>query len=146
MLVAQSRHFAGQGHVQRFGDKARLLLGRFDLFFFFCDFFFDLRSDLIGDLTDDGSFLRRKLAHLLEDGGQFALFAKEAHPHGFQLGRRTGCADGFLRRLRDCFELIFQIYQSFPVLHHKSPSPATGRKASLSFITTCKRELTLLAR
>ena len=47
-------------------------------------------ADLVGHLAHDGALLGGEAAHLLEDGGQFTLFAQVLDPQGVQFCGRSG--------------------------------------------------------
>ena len=65
MSFADDILFARQGNVQRFGSQTQVEHLIFQLRFGLLQFFLDVASDLVCQLTDDRSFLRRQLAHLL---------------------------------------------------------------------------------
>ena len=65
-----------------------------------------LGADLVGHLAHDGALFRRQLAHLLQHGGQFALFAQILDTDGFQVSSGLSAGDGFHCTLTDGFQLF----------------------------------------
>ena len=65
--MAYFRLFAGHCNVDRFVFKPVLKLCLFDLCALFGDFLFNVGSDFVCKLADNGPFLCGKLAHLLQN-------------------------------------------------------------------------------
>ena len=61
----------------------------------------------------DGPLLGGELAHLLQNGGQFSLFAQVLDPEGLQLSGVPGGADGCQRAGANGFQLFLHTSDSF---------------------------------
>ena len=106
VLVAQLVGLAGDGDVQRLGLQP-LLQGLFRQDGgLLLDGGLHICPDGVGQLAHDGPLLGGELAHLLQNGGQFSLFAQVLDPEGLQLGGLPSSGDGFQRMLANGFQLF----------------------------------------
>ena len=74
---------AGESNVDGLRSHFICSCLRFESLCLFCDLSLDLASHLVCKLTDNGSFLCGKSAHLLEYGGKLALFAEKLNSQLF---------------------------------------------------------------
>ena len=109
MLVADGGLLAGDGDVQSLILQflGHGLLGQHGGLGFHGRF--HRGADLIGQLSHDGAFFRRELAHLLQNGGQLALLAQILDPQRFQRSGVLGRSDGSERLAADGFQLFFHM-------------------------------------
>ena len=117
VLVAQSHLLAGDGDIQRLSLQLGFQSGLFQNGGLGFNGLFHGGADLVGHLAHDGALLGGEAAHLLEDGGQFTLFAQVLDPQCVQLRRGLRAGDGFQSALADGFQLFF---------HHKRKTPLYG--------------------
>ena len=94
MLVPQRDGLTGNGHVHGFRLQLCFQYGGADGSFPDFQFLFDGCPDGIGKLPHDRALLGGQLTHLLQHGGQFALFAQQPDAQLFQRGR---CGSGLQR-------------------------------------------------
>ena len=87
---------AGQRDVDDVGGQLGLQLERLELRGARVDRGLQRLARLVGALPDRASLLRRQLADVTQQVGQFRFTAEEAHAHLFELG---GCGGGGDRRL-----------------------------------------------
>ena len=114
VLVAQSHLLAGDGDVQRLGLQLGLQRRLLQNGGLRLNGLFHGGTDLVCHLAHDGALLGGEAAHLLEHGGQLALFAQVLDPQRVQFRRGLRAHDGVQRALADGFQLFF---------HHKSKTP-----------------------
>ena len=76
---------------------------------------FELGAHFVGHLPDHGALFGAELAHLLQNGGQLALFAKVTDAQRFEVLRLAGVGDRVKRRFADRFQLLFHIISPFQV-------------------------------
>ena len=79
VLMPFGSFLAGHGYVDFFCLQSVCQLCCFQTFLAFLQHFFNALSYFIRHLPDDRSFLCGKLAHFLQNGGQFALLAQKFH-------------------------------------------------------------------
>ena len=117
VLVAKSHLLAGDGDIQRLSLQLGFQSGLFQNGGLGFNGLFHGGADLIGHLAHDGALLGGEATHLLEDGGQLALFAQVLDPQCVQFRRGLRAGDGFQSALADGFQLFF---------HHKRKTPLYG--------------------
>ena len=99
--------FAGQGHINSLHLKLLLRQCGFQCGAAVSQLFFNGGTDFVCHLTHHGAFLRRKLPHRFQDGGQLALFAEKLYPRLLQRGKVFGILQAFQRACADRFQCGF---------------------------------------
>ena len=110
VLVAESHFLAGDGDVQGLALQLRGHGGLRQDGGLGLDGLLQGGADIVGQLAHDGALLGGELAHLLEDGGELALFAQVLHPEGRQVFGGLGLGDGIQRRGADDFQLLLHVW------------------------------------
>ena len=111
MLLAELLRRAGDGDVHRLGEQLRRHGAARELARAGLDGGLQLRAHLVRQLPDDGALLGGELAHLLQHGGQLALFAQVLDAQRLQIlgvrralhRRDGGGANGFQLLLHSFF-------------------------------------------
>ena len=103
---------AGEGDVQGLGLEPGFQSGLFQFHALGVKSLFKLGAHCVGKLAHDGTLLCGELAHLLEDGGQLALFAQILHAQSVKRGNVAGRGDGLERLFGELFELFFHVTSS----------------------------------
>ena len=102
--------FAGERHVERFVAEFFLHGGLGERGPAALEAQLELGAHAVGELTHDGPLLRRELAHLLEDGGELALFAEVLHAQLLQGLCACGLGYGGGGELSELFQHLFHYF------------------------------------
>ena len=107
VLMPHREFLAGDGHVDGLRRKALFQRGGLQLGLAALELRLDLGAHAVGQLTHDRALLGGQLAHLLQDGGQLALFAQNPDAQRVERGRVGGGVDGLQRLRLGLFQLLF---------------------------------------
>ena len=157
VLVAELRRLAGHGHIERLGLETHLEHAGVERLAALVERFLKLGAHLVCQLAHGRALLRRQAAHLLEDGGQFTLFAEVLHAQVFQRGdvvRLQNGGDGSLAQLLQHFfhannssVARFSWFVAFLAgsrTKKDPPIPHTGTKGNFRGTTRIRRVRTAL--